>query len=121
MANVETHDVLKRLMQRFFRDELPNLSPTERSALEAKFEGRFQSLLDNATGEKPYGFPDIIGLGPDGVKPFEELPYPRLRADFDESVIPSQIHAAAELYFIYQYERMKVFQVVNVLRRLFAL
>ena len=43
------------------------------------------------------------------------------RADFDESVTPSQIHAAAELYFIYQNERMKVFQVVDVLRRLFAL
>jgi hypothetical protein len=36
-------------------------------------------------------------------------------------VTPSQIHAAAELYFIYQNERMKVFQVVDVLRRLFAL
>lgn len=121
MANTETHDVLNRLMQRFLRDELPNLSPSERGALESQFETRFQSLLDTSTGDKPYSFPDIVGLGPDGVKPFDQLPYPRLKADFDESVVPSQIHAAAELYFIYQYERMKVFQVVNVLRHLFAI
>ena len=31
----------------------------------------------------------------------------------------TQLHAAAELYFIYQHERMKVFQVVGVLLRLF--
>ena len=35
--------------------------------------------------------------------------------------MPSQLHAAAELYFIYQHERMKVFQVVDVLLRLFRL
>jgi hypothetical protein len=34
-------------------------------------------------------------------------------------VIPSQLHAAAELYYIYQHERMKVFQAVDVLVRLF--
>ena len=45
--------------------------------------------------------------------------YPHIRPDFDDSVVPSQLHAAAELYFMYQYERSKVFQVVGVLQRLF--
>jgi hypothetical protein len=34
-------------------------------------------------------------------------------------VIPTQLHSAAELYYIYQYELMKVFQVASVLLRLF--
>lgn len=121
MTNSGTHDVLERLLQRFLRDELPNLSPAERAALEAQFEDRFRELIEKSTTPGAFSFPDLIGFGPDGVKPFDELPYPRLKADFDESVTPSQLHASAELYYIYQHERMKVFQVVDVLRRLFAL
>jgi hypothetical protein len=65
------------------------------------------------------GFLDLVGFGGKGTPPFEEVPYPYISPDFDESVIPSQLHASAELYFIYQHERMKVFQVIDVLRRLF--
>jgi hypothetical protein len=121
MANSATHDALERLLQRFLRDELPNLTPAERAALESQFEERFRDLVEKSTTPGGYTFPNLIGFGPEGVKPFDEQPYPRLKADFDESVTPSQIHASAELYFIYQNERMKVFQVVDVLRRLFAL
>ena len=121
MTNSATHDALERLLQRFLREELPNLSPSERAAVEAQFEDRFRDLIEKSTDGGGYSFPNLIGFGPDGVKPFDAQPYPRLKADFDESVTPSQIHAAAELYYIYQNERMKVFQVVDVLRRLFAL
>jgi hypothetical protein len=121
MANSGTHDALERLLQRFLRDEMPNLTLAERAALESQFEDRFRDLVERSSGGSGYSFPNLIGFGPEGVKPFDDLPYPRLKADFDESVTPSQIHAAAELYFIYQNERMKVFQVVDVLRRLFAL
>jgi hypothetical protein len=121
MTNSATHDALERLLQRFLREELPNLSPNERAAVEAQFEDRFRDLIEKSTNGGGYSFPNLIGFGPDGVKPFDAQPYPRLKADFDESVTPSQIHAAAELYYIYQNERMKVFQVVDVLRRLFAL
>lgn len=123
MANAETHEVLKRLLQRFLRDELPNLAPAERNAFEQQFESRLGSLLDQSSGSGSgqQGFADLVGLGKDGPRTFDELPYPRLKADFDESVVPSQISAAAELYFIYQHERMRIFEVVNVLRRLFSL
>jgi len=38
MANSGTHDALERLLQRFLRDEMPNLTPAERAALESQFE-----------------------------------------------------------------------------------
>jgi hypothetical protein len=67
------------------------------------------------------GFLDLVGFGGKGAPPFEKLSYPYITPDFDDSVIPSQLHASAELYYIFQHERMKVFRVVDVLRRLFQL
>jgi hypothetical protein len=114
-------EALKRYGQRFFREQLADLPVEERTAFEQEFQKRFDSLLENATGEGRSAFLDLIGFGGKGVPPFGDLPYPKLTPDFDESVIPSQLHAAAELYYIYQFERIRVFDVARVLRRLFEL
>lgn len=119
MAN-DTNDVIKRLFQRFFRDELPGLSPGDRSAFESEFEDRYGELLQRSSSAAPPSFSDLVGFGPGPLKGFEGLETPMLRNDFDESVIPPQLHASAELYYIYQMERMRLFQVVGVLRRLFT-
>jgi hypothetical protein len=118
----ENAEVIKRLFHRLFREEFPNLNPEERAAFEGQLETRLEGLLNRATGgPTPVSFPDLIGVGPKGQLPFESIDVPRIKPDFDDSVIPSQLHAAAELYFIYQHDRMKIFQVVDVLRRLFQL
>jgi len=117
----EANDVIKRLFQRFFRDELPGLSPEERAAFESQFELRFEDLVAKSSSPVAPSFADLTGLGQGPIKPFDQLAYPLLVNDFDGSVIPSQLHASAELYFIYQMERLKLFQVVNVLRRMFQL
>ena len=117
----QANDVIKQLFQRFFRDELPGLSAEERAAFEGQFETRFADLLRKTSSGAPPNFGDLIGFNPGPIKGFDELGYPLLENDFDDSVIPSQLHASAELYFIYQMERMKLFQVVDVLRRLFQL
>jgi hypothetical protein len=121
MANAETQEILKRLMQRLLRDEFSNLSPQERQAFESQFEERFRELVEAGAKQGMSSFSDIIGLGTDGLKTFDELPSLSLKADFDESVTPSQISSAAELYFIFQHERMKIFEVVETLLRLFRL
>lgn len=118
MAN-ENNEVIKRLFQRFFRDELPGLSPSERAAFESEFEERYGELLERSSSAAPPSFADLVGFAPGPLKPFDTLEMPLLRNDFDESVIPPQLHASAELYYIYQMERMRLFQVVDVLRRLF--
>jgi hypothetical protein len=115
------HETIARLWQKFLREQLAALSPEERQKYEQKFEERFEELLKGSAGDGKDGFLDLIGFGDKGVLPFEEISYPYIQPDFDEAVIPSQLHAAAELYYIYQHERMKVFNVVNVLRRLFKL
>jgi hypothetical protein len=118
MAN-DNNEVIQRLFQRFFRDELPGLSATDRAAFEGEFEDRYGELLQRSSSASTTSFSDLVGFGEGPVKPFDTLTVPLLRNDFDESVIPPQLLAAAELYYIYQMERMKIFRVINVLRRLF--
>lgn len=117
----QTTETIQRLWANFLRDQLSSMPPEERKNIEQQLEDRFGELLKNAadgTGA-PDGFLDLIGFGAKGPVPFENVTYPYIQPDFDDSVVPSQLHAAAELYYIYQHERMKVFQVVQVLQRLF--
>jgi hypothetical protein len=118
MAN-ESNEVIKRLFQRFFRDELPGLSATDRAAFESEFEDRYGELLERSSSTLSPSFADLVGFGAGPLKPFDALDMPSLRNDFDESVIQPQLNASAQLYYIYQMERMRLFQVVDVLRRLF--
>ncbi|MGF1613152.1 MAG: hypothetical protein ACFCVA_04350 [Gammaproteobacteria bacterium] len=117
-----TTETIQRLWESFLREQLTALPPEERQQYEQQFEDRFGDLLKKAAdGEGRDAFLDLIGFGGKGPVEFGEMSYPYIQPDFDDSVVPSQLHAAAELYYIYQHERMKLFQVVDVLLRLFHL
>jgi len=118
---IQHTETIQRLWDRFIRDQLATVPPEERRAYAQHFEDRFAELVQQGA-EAPAGgdgFLDMIGFGGKGPVAFEEMAYPYVKPDFDDSVVASQLHAAAELYFIYQYERSKVFRVVDVLLRLF--
>jgi hypothetical protein len=115
----DTHQTIQRLWQRFIRDELDGLPPEQRRAVVQEMEGRLAELLGEAGGDGTASFIDLVGLGKDGVLPFGDVAYPHLVADFDEAVVPSQLHAAADLYFIFQHERLGVFRVAELLKKLF--
>ena len=112
---------IQQLWQQFLQDQLSAMPAEQRQQFEGAFEDRLMELSKSAAnGATPHdGFIDLLGLGDKGAPPFTDISYPYIVADFDESVVPSQLHAAAELYYIYQHERMKVFEVVDVLLRLF--
>lgn len=114
-----TTETIQRLWETFLRDQLAGLQPEERRQYEQQFEDRFSELLQKAANGGPDGFLDLIGFGGNGPVDFANLSYPHIQPDFDDSVVPSQLHAAAELYYIFYHERMKIFQVVQVLLRLF--
>ncbi len=117
----ENHETITRLWQRFLREQLSEMAPEDRKAFEQQFEQRFAQLQKDSAGDDSHGFIDLLGFGDKGVQPFGDLSFPFLTPDFDDSVIPSQLHAAAELYYIYQHESMKVFKVADVLRQLFQM
>jgi len=115
----DTHDTIMRFWQRFTREELDGLPPDERRRLAEEFEKRFGSLSGDAAGDSASAFSDLVGLGEKGPPPFGNIAWPNLVADFDDAVVPSQLHAGAELYYIYQHERMGVFRVAELLKRLY--
>lgn len=118
----QTTETIQRLWENFLRDQLAGLPADQRQNFEEQFEQRFGELLKGAAnGDGRDGFLDLIGFGDKGPREFGDIAYPYIQPDFDDSVIPSQLHAAADLYYIYQHERMKVFQVADVLLRLFRL
>ncbi|WP_041642601.1 hypothetical protein [Azoarcus olearius] len=119
--NFQTTETIQRLWETFLNEQLASLPPEQRDAAATQFEQRFGELMAKNGADGDGGFFDLIGLGPNGGAGFDAIGYPHVQPDFDDSVVPSQLHAAAELYFIYQHERMKVFQVVDVLLRLFRL
>lgn len=115
----DTFETIQRFWQRFAREELDGLSPEERRRVGAELEARFGTLTQGAAGDDGAAFADLVGLGGKGTPPFGDIAWPKLVADFDDAIVPSQLHAAAELYFIYQHERAGVFRVAEVLRRLY--
>jgi hypothetical protein len=115
----DTLDTIQRFWQRFAREELEGLPPEERQRVAAEMEARFSQLSQGAAGDGKDAFVDLVGLAPGGPPAFGDIAWPQLIADFDDAVVPSQIHAAAELYFIFMHERMGVFKVADILRRLF--
>jgi len=118
---LQTTETIQRLWSTFLREQLSSMPPENRKQVEQQLEDRFGELLEKAANGNggTNGFLDLVGFGGKGAVPFEQANYPFIKADFDDSVVPSQLHAAAELYYIYQHERMKVFQVVQVLQRLY--
>lgn len=116
-----TTETIQRLWENFLHEQLAAIPAEQRQVYEQQFEERFGELLKKAANGGGEAFFDLVGLGQGGPKEFGDIAYPRIEPDFDESVVPSQLHAAAELYYIYQHERMKIFQVVEVLQRLFRM
>src|SRR6185295_14155803 len=112
-------EAVQRLFSQFIRDALGNLPPEDRARYQTELQKRADDFLRGvADGASGTGFVDLIGLGTRGPLKFDEITEPFIESDFDAAVIQSQLHAAAELYYLYQHERMKVFQVVTVLLRL---
>ena len=103
-----------------FTDEaLQDLPPAMRERVARELESRVNGLVGAASGNAGGAFSDLLGLGPGGPPGFGAISWPEIEADFDDSIVPAQIQAVAELYFIYQHERMGVFRVMDMLRRLF--
>lgn len=116
----QTTETIQRLWETFLQDQLADMPPDERQQYEQQFEDRFGELLSKAAdGTGGDAFMDLLGMGAKGQVEFDQISYPHIEPDFDDSIIPSQLHAAAELYYIYEHERMRVFQVIDVLLRMF--
>lgn len=114
---LKMNETLERLFDHFVEDALKEVKPEERETYRAELEARAAELFKSAA-DGPASFSDLVGLGAKEID-FGGLAAPGIDVDFDESIMPTQIRAVSELYVIYQYEKMRVFDVAQVLLRLF--
>jgi hypothetical protein len=115
----KTQQTIDRTWQQFVRDQLRDIPADQRGPLEDELARRFAQLSDTAGGGEQNAFFELLGFGKNGTMSFADVPTPPVPADFDDSILASQIFAAAQLYFIYCNERMGVLRIAKVLKDLF--
>jgi hypothetical protein len=115
----KTQQTIDRTWQQFVRDQLRDIPPEQRDQLEEELARRYSKLTNTAGGSEQNAFFDLLGFGKNGTLSFADVPAPPVAADFDDAIFPSQIQASAQLYFIFQHERMGVFRIAKILKDLF--
>jgi hypothetical protein len=65
------------------------------------------------------GLAELVGLGPQAASVLGRTRIPQGVAPYDETVTSERIIAVADLYYIYQHERIGVFRAIQKLQELF--
>ena len=65
------------------------------------------------------GLLDLVGLGPGGVRDLRQARYAPSIPPYDDQIAHERIGAIADLYYIYQMERLGIFRAVLKLQALF--
>jgi hypothetical protein len=81
-----------------------------------------QLLVGAGNGAPPpldNGLAALVGIGDEAVASLSETHLPPGVLEYDETVASERILAIADLYYIYQHERLGVFRVVHKLEELF--
>jgi hypothetical protein len=65
------------------------------------------------------GLAALVGIGPDAAATLGDTRIPIAVSAYDETVTAERVNAVADLYYIYQHERIGVFRVVQKLQELF--
>lgn len=85
-------------------------------------ESRFDSLTQVDTspnGEPDSGLFSLLGAGPDAAHTLGQAPMRPGVDIYDEHVASERITGIADLYYLYQHERIGVFRAVSKLKQLF--
>jgi hypothetical protein len=77
-------------------------------------------VADNKEPPPPdKGLAQLVGVGPDAASDLRETRLPHGVEPYDEAVASERIIAVADLYYIYQHERVGVFRAIQKLQELF--
>jgi hypothetical protein len=108
------------LMRRAGPDLIAN--PARAEALTNWLDEQIQRLDDAAAGEPvppDRGLGELAGVGPTSADNLGQTRLPVRVAGYDDTVASERLQAMADLYYIYQHERVGVFRAVRKLRELF--
>ena len=112
-----------------FREELARRraseligSPELGEALVRQVDDLLQLLVTQQEGEKPppdLGLAQLAGIGDEAAEHLGQTRMPHGVAPYDETVTSERVNAVADLYYIYQHERLGLFKAVRKLQELF--
>jgi hypothetical protein len=95
-------------------------------ALADEIKGQIDEMLaavvkdDGAQAPPPdKGLAELVGVGPDAAQKLGETRIPHGVEPYDETVVSERMIAIADLYYLFQHEKIGVFRVVNKLKELF--
>jgi hypothetical protein len=98
----------------------------ERPALADALVKQLNELLEavisadnSATPPPDKGLAQLVGIGPDAATALGATRVPHGVAAYDETVASERLIAVADLYYIYQHERIGVFRAIQKLQELF--
>jgi hypothetical protein len=97
-------------------------NPRLAEALSGQIDDMFDSVEtaeENEVQPPDAGLAQLIGLGPTAARDLGETHLPTKVRPYDETVTSERIIAMADLYYIYQHERIGVFRAVRKLQQLF--
>jgi hypothetical protein len=96
------------------------VDPRLADALGARID-EWLEILQNVDGQLPpdLGLAALAGVGDEAANNLRNTRLPLPVTPYDETVVSQRIVAAADLYYIYQHERIGVFRVVRKLQDLF--
>lgn len=97
-------------------------NPQLADALIKQVDEMFAAVVEDDLAKPPppdKGLAELVGLGPEAAREFGETRVPHAVAPYDEAVTSERLIAVADLYYIYQHERIGVFRVMQKLQELF--
>ena len=97
-------------------------NPQLADVITKQIDDMFQSVVDADARVPPppdKGLAELIGLGPEAATQFGTTRIPQGVEPYDETVTSERIIAVADLYYIYQHERIGVFRAIQKLQELF--
>jgi hypothetical protein len=118
------YDRIAALKERVVDRLAPDLiqSPQLADALVRHIDDLLQAVVDAEAQEPPpkdQGLAQLAGLGPDAAQDMGEAFLPQGVEPYDETVTSERVQAVGDLYYIYQHEKIGVFQAVLKLQELF--
>lgn len=122
--NREFYDKLGAFHEQLVEDLAAQLieNPRLADALTEQLESiRADAEMDalNAPAPADGGLAELIGIGPQAAKKLESTRLPHGVEDYDEMVSSDRVLAVADLYYLYQHEKIGVFRAVQKLQELF--
>ena len=98
-------------------------NPALADVLSKWIDDQMEAFLKQGAATAPpsdFGFAQMLGIGDKAATDFGSVSYNPQRVDeYDETVTPERLNAVADLYYIYQHEKIGIFRVMQKLKELF--